>query len=110
MMNERGRHWLAVIPDATRSGFLSQCSYLAPSPQRRSLAKPAEVELDPRTVWTFDHRAAFTRSLTPELFCLRDGRDAVAAWQKGRAASPLFRDSAVGYQIFPGAFSELSGL
>ncbi|MGC3616454.1 hypothetical protein, partial [Pseudomonas aeruginosa] len=63
-----------------------------------------------RKIFFFTSLAFYQPEIPDTLFCLRDGRDADAAWQKGRAASPLFRDSAVGYQIFPGAFSELSGL
>lgn len=37
-------------PDAARSGFLPRRSYVAPSPQRRSLAKRPKVELNPRPI------------------------------------------------------------
>ncbi|WP_273628565.1 hypothetical protein [Pseudomonas aeruginosa] len=110
MMTEQARRSLAIVTATARPGLLSQGSHVAPSPQRRIPCKRHETELTYCPVYGFKPRVICTKGLTPALFCLRDGRDAVAAWQKGRAASPLFRDSAVGYQIFPGAFSELSGL
>ena len=50
MMMRRGRRLLAIVPDAARSGFLPRRSYVAPSPQRRCLAKRPEVELNPRPI------------------------------------------------------------
>ena len=44
------RRLLAIVPDAARSGFLPRCSYVAPSPQRRSSAKRPEVELNPHPI------------------------------------------------------------
>lgn len=50
MMVKLGHGLLAIVPDAARSGFLPQRSYVAPSPQRRSPAKRSEVELNLRPV------------------------------------------------------------
>lgn len=110
MMMRQARRSSAIQHYTVRCGFLSQRSYVAPSRQRRSSSKRPRKELTYCPIYGFKSFLICAKELTPALFCLRDGRDADAAWQKGRAASPLFRDSAVGYQIFPGAFSELSGL
>ena len=50
MMTKCGHRLLAIVPDTARSGFLPQSSYVAPSPQRRSLARRPEVELNPRPI------------------------------------------------------------
>ena len=50
MMPTRRGRLPAIAPDAARSGFLPQLSYVAPGPQRRNLAKRPEAELHPRAI------------------------------------------------------------
>jgi len=45
-----GGHPSTAQPKAARSGFLSRSSYVAPSPQHRSLAKLSEAGLSPHPI------------------------------------------------------------
>ncbi|VUM15418.1 hypothetical protein PGKDCPLP_03256 [Stenotrophomonas maltophilia] len=71
MMETQARRVSAIQHDQVRSGFLSRCSYVAPSPQRRSPATWPRKELTYCPIYGFKPSVICTKDLTRELFCFR---------------------------------------
>lgn len=69
MMETQARRVSAIQHDQVRSGFLSRCSYVAPSPQRRSPATWPRKELTYCPIYGFKPSVICTKDLTRELFC-----------------------------------------
>lgn len=71
MMTRQARRPSAIQHDTVRCGFLSQRSYVAPSPRSHTAPKWPRKELTYCPIYGFKSCVICTKDLTPELFCLR---------------------------------------
>lgn len=88
MMETQARRVSAIQHDQVRSGFLSRCSYVAPSPQRRSPATWPRKELTYCPIYGFKPSVICTKDLTRELFCARRSRVQTGSAVAGPARIP----------------------
>lgn len=69
MMMRQARRSSAIQHDTVRCGFLSRCSYVAPSRRGRNSAKRPQKELTYCPIYGFKPCVIGTKDLTPALFC-----------------------------------------
>lgn len=85
------RHQLTIITASARLGFLSQGSYVAPSPQRCITCERPETELTHCPVYGFKLRVILAKDLTLVIFyaCAESGGASAAGAARSLRASSV---------------------
>lgn len=96
MMTRQARRPSAIQHDTVRCGFLSQRSYVAPSPRSHTAPKWPRKELTYCPIYGFKSCVICTKDLTPELFCGRPVRGQSHPLQRWVASA---RRNAINHRI-----------